>query len=788
MRKEATFSWYVLVVLTLAIIIFFWGSLPAPTGRFLYQEIQQQKTWDFNNSAEYVYNRSAVNVTTGAVSLIPQITTISWTTRENLVAGITSAVLRNPSGTEERTSDVIHLDGSFVTLQKGNAILDVTFNSSLQNGDVVSLYLLQGNNVHTVVRLCSQGQNCSSPGYGEISFDEKEGWYNISLSGLPSGVQTLAIDPPQLVKIDQIAAVTTVTVEHTATNTSYPFSAAVETADFIPVNWHSWDAFSALAELNGESMVYYYSPDGGVGWQQLPADGNVSGVNSSSVRLKAVLSSTGVSTPLLRQMNLKYRTRVQLCDENWAVQYTACTINDIRVKYYLDQNNCGTTMSLPADHNSSVNCDYCVPQWKEANASCTAGNTFTLGYYDVNGCYALTRQESDFAAVPPNATQLCDYCQMYNCSASMSARFNMSSLLNSTTWVVNARETTGAALEVTSPWWNQQEEIAIIDYARNVWNSTPRQKKEMGKYIDIQSSKVDNVSAVKIVIYYTDEDIAAASLDEKTLEVYYYNETSGQWQTLPSAVNTSGNYVSAVADHLSVYGIFGQGQEGADDGGSSVTSSGGGSGGGGGGHSSASDSASQGTITAPAVGQQAEQPLPVRGEAVLAESSPLVEVSCKYAVEINLPEEISFVEQHSYEGSMMNGGDCTLSFVQLYLSPELSALIELSPSSISNFTSSSSSTFTLIRKQQKQEKFFSFLTSSVVGNALLRGETVHGMLIVESSGQQEELFRKELPFSVTVLSPLDIKSPPAVKLLIVAGVLIVLTVGVGVYLFVRSRK
>ncbi|MBD3354865.1 hypothetical protein GF361_02680 [Candidatus Woesearchaeota archaeon] len=151
------------------------------------------------------------------------------------------------------------------------------------------------------------------------------------------------------------------------------------------------------------------------------------------------------------------------CEENWIVQYGSCLANDTQLKYYIDQNSCGTTDDLPADNGTYVACDYCtpnmvftnwtdwenggnclmndsqkqnrsrveydenycgeienvthwesqyvacdycVPDWQAYNTSCVDGN-LTQYYEDDNGCYGITGLGSDLDEQPANQTLSC---------------------------------------------------------------------------------------------------------------------------------------------------------------------------------------------------------------------------------------------------------------------------------------------------------------------------------------------------------------------------------------------
>jgi len=81
----------------------------------------------------------------------------------------------------------------------------------------------------------------------------------------------------------------------------------------------------------------------------------------------------------------------------------------------------------------------------------------------------------------------------------------------------------------------------------------------LGKFVEITA---DDQSAivfpVLIQMHYTDADVAAAGIDESTLNIYFYNTTSASWEVAPSStVDTVNNVVSALVDHFSTYGTYG---------------------------------------------------------------------------------------------------------------------------------------------------------------------------------------------------------------------------------------
>ena len=85
----------------------------------------------------------------------------------------------------------------------------------------------------------------------------------------------------------------------------------------------------------------------------------------------------------------------------------------------------------------------------------------------------------------------------------------------------------------------------------------------LGNYVQITVNNTDITVNATIRMYYTLEQLAASGLDESTLEIHFWNATSGEWEPIESHVNTEEHYVWAVIDHFSLFAILGQPSEGA---------------------------------------------------------------------------------------------------------------------------------------------------------------------------------------------------------------------------------
>jgi hypothetical protein len=113
-----------------------------------------------------------------------------------------------------------------------------------------------------------------------------------------------------------------------------------------------------------------------------------------------------------------------ICVENWTANYDVCLVDDSQLKYYTDQNSCGTSLDLPSDNGTYVACDYCTPNitngswsaWQD-QTPCQTDDTKTQNRsrieYDVNLCFSITGLGSDQFTNNTywefNQTA-CDYC------------------------------------------------------------------------------------------------------------------------------------------------------------------------------------------------------------------------------------------------------------------------------------------------------------------------------------------------------------------------------------------
>ena len=82
--------------------------------------------------------------------------------------------------------------------------------------------------------------------------------------------------------------------------------------------------------------------------------------------------------------------------------------------------------------------------------------------------------------------------------------------------------------------------------------------KVLGNYVQIMANETEITVSATMRIYYTTEQLSAAGLDESTLEIRFWNVTTGEWEPIESYVNTEEHYVWAITDHFSFFAIMGQ--------------------------------------------------------------------------------------------------------------------------------------------------------------------------------------------------------------------------------------
>ena len=77
-------------------------------------------------------------------------------------------------------------------------------------------------------------------------------------------------------------------------------------------------------------------------------------------------------------------------------------------------------------------------------------------------------------------------------------------------------------------------------------------------FIQVNTSAIANFSTPATFRYYYNESDLPTGIDESELDIYVYNDSTGQWVGLNAVVNTTENYLEVTLTHFSFYAIIGK--------------------------------------------------------------------------------------------------------------------------------------------------------------------------------------------------------------------------------------
>ncbi len=351
---------------------------------------QMSMVWDFSDPSDYIYDASLVNVSSGA-SLAVVASVVEYTSHTTNKSFISSAIKDD----DDDSDKVMYLDDEWLNLGKDD-VLNLTFSHSVLN---ITMYIDPDKSGE--IRVCSS-PSCNVI-YGSFSHSSAKAWF--SVSGIPS-VHTLYVDGSQKVKFDYLEGNYTDNYTYSLSASSYAASGVVETNDLFE-DGSRWGKFYSIETLNNGSVEYSFSTDSGSSWSSVFNGDDLPDLNSSSLRIRALIYGSGLSTPVISSFGLNYT--VVSCAESWSASYGDCLPDNSKLLYYADLNGCGTSDGIPSDNGTYSACDYCVPYFSNVNSSCSNDDLFNVTYFYTNDCCIETGLESD-CIIPANRTDSCDFC------------------------------------------------------------------------------------------------------------------------------------------------------------------------------------------------------------------------------------------------------------------------------------------------------------------------------------------------------------------------------------------
>lgn len=325
-----------IIVIALAVMLFL-GFIflvkPSTTGYIAYTLV----------SNEYNYNSSLVNFSDNQIKLIPSTTTTITTSSSNILL---SAATQNE---DNKLSKVNSLNNESVNVEEDEEeeILDLTFASNLENNDVISAYIKH--NKDTNVKICQPSNLCPNH-YANLNYDGTPKYLNFTLN-LSSERNTFGIFPTsEKIKIDYVYAIHFATT--TNTTTIYPSSTTIETNDIEPANISRFNYFNYSHNLNDQNIEYYYSTDSGNNWKNF-TDQNISALNLTKIKIRAMLFSNGTETPIIESLSLSYSETENVILEEIYITEIKSQENLAYLVIYSDNNLSDETINIQASNLSN---------------------------------------------------------------------------------------------------------------------------------------------------------------------------------------------------------------------------------------------------------------------------------------------------------------------------------------------------------------------------------------------------------------------------------------------------
>ena len=274
------------------------------------------------------------------------------------------------------------------------------------------------------------------------------------------------------------------------------------------------------------NIYFSHSSDSGQTWQPIN-DNTINLTDKEKIRILANFTSDGFTNPELTLISLDYTSRT--CTENWSCTDWSpeiCLPEEIQTRTCTDLHECVTEENKPLETQSCT----CTPQlvntswsdWtdtEECQANDLKMQQKSLIQYDSNNCEEnFTFIEQEYIA--------CDYCSLRNCTNSFE---DLISSDENNFIIIDALNKTNTLLEINTSNSVEAATVSIIEYNWTSQNNLPSEDIPANKYLEIESD-IENINSVKIIVYYIDEEINTANIDENTLKIYYYNETNQEWE------------------------------------------------------------------------------------------------------------------------------------------------------------------------------------------------------------------------------------------------------------------
>jgi len=568
MKKEVKYNINIIIISAALIITLYYTINPVFIGFVVFN----QGGFEASNLSLFDYNPEEIDISNGIISLKGTETTYDWTTYSQEEFPITRAFY-NPSN---KLSEINSQDSDTFEINKGK-ISNFVFENYLESGDIITLYLK--NKDATNIYACMPNEQCNSSEHGFVYFPDVDGYYNFTLENLEYPTKVISLDADKNIKLDYITSSKgnisgfwynpsdktdkyisfdndSFTLDHDEVF-DLKFNELIYSGDVLqlyledknPTEINICDA-STLCNSSEQGSADY---DGTETWLNIslslnnPVDSF--GVKASTQDIKPDFinviritehenSETNTTYPLTANITTEDLIINDL--ESWGSLSAEEELNSQNISYEYSTDSGETWFSVSEDKNlSSAN----IESGKIKIKAVLSGNESSTPYLSsINVSYYTSEPEVYYEINETRAV-----------SAIENREFTInSSLLKTELDIIPSETFSNIIINITEPLENKPFALSRI------------------KELEINAPELnDKISGALIRVYYTDEELG--NINEDSLKIYYYNETSLSWQALISTVNKLENYVEADLEHFSTYGVFGEQNSGS----SSSTGSGG---------------------------------------------------------------------------------------------------------------------------------------------------------------------------------------------------------------------
>ena len=524
-------------IIVLAFITFLYFLNPSPTGHVI-SDLHSDLN-DFTLS----YDNNFINSSGNEFKLKPSIQIMQLSNQNYSYYEIEKAYFNAAD-----KLDKINQDDNKEQSVQSNEIFNVIFANNLNNNDAINVLIKAGSAGD--FWLCDINEICSSPGYGLASYNgSDDASYTITLSNLGSSENKFNIVVPGSIQFDFISS-SQGSISYAYHNPEdkigrlnskdnqlvdmaanklldIKFDSQVNNNDIINLyikgsssTYYICEASTFCDSSNYGSLNY----QGQEGWYSITMQNLNSGKQWFNIAGTSKIDYVNITHPFLTYYNITN------------ISYTESSITTDDLSFNQEVSSGRVNYSS----NGNVSYYYSTDSGESWNA--IADNVLSISSDKIRFKITLHNENSTFYNLSLDYQD--DIPTSYNITNSgyINILEGNATIINNTNTLIYLRT-------------NDNVYNGLINITENVNHTS---KLNIFKDIKIDDSIKNSLINATIRFYYTDEQLESFGLDEESLNIGFYNETSSTWVFLDSFVNKEENYVEITVNHFSVYGLFGE--------------------------------------------------------------------------------------------------------------------------------------------------------------------------------------------------------------------------------------